>query len=222
LSFNVAVTVPINLAFVASDTRSVRDGGQRDDYRKIAATPSGWLVGGGLTAVTDHLAPAVAGCATLADVHATVLGESARFQGFARAAGLTHRDPRQALLYFAEPGDLAALFWRTGELERRGHTIACQLPFGVELPEFPHLFSAYQDALFPFSVERLIEATGRLFAQVSDRSGGRVGPVFEMGFIVRGETVEHWHLPPGPSAAPEPGRLRRVAPAEVRFGWIAS
>lgn len=234
------LSVALNrLAGVAADTRAVSVSGSRieshrDGYRKIGATPSGWFVGGALTPVIDSLGPILCACPSLDAIeemlHKT---QSDANEIVLRRAPPDMQDLRQAMLYYVEPGQLAALNVRTAEVERRGCTAGFQGPYGTQPEDFDQLCGAYGQALrilnaFPNRADLdlmrdLVRLTADFFAGSYDMLGpdGTVGPVFEMGFVRQTPTgLEHWHLPPCPSNAPDPDALHRVEPRDVRFGWM--
>lgn len=240
MSLYLSVALP-RLAWVASDTRAVNVSGSRigeyhrDGYTKLGNTPSGWLVGGALTHVTDFLGPILGACSSLDAIeealHETRSDANAIVE---RYAPPDVQDPRQAQLFYVEPGNLAVLNFRSGEVEQRGVTAALQGPYGTQPEDFDELFATYGESLtrivnaFPNRADGdlmrdPVRLTADFFAGSYEMLGsdGNMGPVFEMGFVRQTPVgLEHWHLPPCPSDAPEPEALRRVEPQDVRFGWM--
>lgn len=240
MSLYLSVALP-RLALVASDTRVVNIRGarigehHRDGYRKLGGTPSGWLVGGALIHVTDFLGPILGACPSLDDIERMLNETKADANEIVlKYAPPDIQDPRQAQLFFVEPGELAVLNFRTAEVERLGCTAALQGPYGTEPEDFDDLFATYGQPLmrivtaFPDRADAdlmrdLVRLTADFFAGSYEMLGadGNMGPMFEMGFVRQTPTGrEHWHLPPCPSDAPEPETLHRVEPQDVRFGWM--
>lgn len=228
------------MAWVASDTRAVSPSGarigksHRDGYRKIGATASGFLVGGALIHITDFLGPILGACRSLDEIEQMLAETKAHANEIIRRAPPEVHDPRQAQLFYVEPGHLAVLNFCTAEVERRGCTAALKGPYGTQPEDFDQLYGTYGQALrrivsaFPNRADvnlmrDLVRLAADFFRGSYEMLGpdGNVGPVFEAGFVRQTPTgLEHWHLPPCPSDAPEPETLHRVEPQDVRFGWM--